>query len=164
MSTTRIMPSRGHMSQPNNGVRHLKTDQSVDFANGAIIRFQVSFLRYPAANKSGGCECFPVAKERLFRASVSVGEQCHRMRSRACRNELKRRRIFGERHFLDADARLKPMCERQAAEEANDGDSGDQPVPTCAHSEKSLRTVPKSCEQLSWELCRVAKIRKGVTP
>src|SRR5215212_7035309 len=33
------------------------------------------------ANKSGGRERFPVAKERLFRASESVGEQRHRMLS-----------------------------------------------------------------------------------
>ena len=61
------------------------------------------------ANKSGGCERLSVAKERLFRTGVSVGEQCYRMRFRAGRNELKRRCVPGERHFLDADARLNPM-------------------------------------------------------
>jgi hypothetical protein len=61
------------------------------------------------ANKSGGCERLPIAKERLFRASKSVGEQRHGMRSRTCGNELKRRGLFGERHFLDADARLNQM-------------------------------------------------------
>ena len=61
------------------------------------------------AKKSGGCERLSVAKERLFRASVSMGEQRHRVRSRACRNELECRCVLGERHFLDADARFDPM-------------------------------------------------------
>jgi hypothetical protein len=47
------------------------------------------------------------------------------------------------------------MRERDTRDEANGGDSGDDPVPACAHSEKSLRTVPKSYDQLSRELCRV---------
>jgi len=38
-----------------------------------------------------------------------VSEQCHRMRSRTGGKKLKRRRLFGERHFLDADARLNQM-------------------------------------------------------
>src|SRR5258708_4402816 len=80
------------------------------------------------ANKSGGCERLPVAKERLFRGSVSVSEQCHRMRSRACRKELKRRRVPGERHFLDADARLNAMRERQTEGKTNNGCRGDKPV------------------------------------
>ena len=61
------------------------------------------------ANKPGGCEGLPVAKKRLFRARVSMGKQRHRMRSRTGRNELKRRRVSGERHFFDVNARLDPM-------------------------------------------------------
>jgi hypothetical protein len=80
------------------------------------------------ANKPGGCERLPVAKERLFRASVSVGKQCHRMRSRAGRKELKRRRFFGERHFVNADARFHPMGERQTEGEAEEGRRGDPSV------------------------------------
>src|SRR5438034_9249182 len=73
------------------------------------------------ANKSGGCERLPVAKERLFRAGESMGEQCHRMWSRACRNELKRRRLFGERHFFDADARLDHAREYGPKNQGGDG-------------------------------------------
>src|SRR6185437_1625973 len=116
------------------------------------------------ANKSGGCERLPVAIERLFRGSVSMGEQRDRMGSLTCRKELKRRCLFGERHFLDANGRLNPMRERNAGDEANGGDSDNHPVPTCVHSEQSLRTVLKSCDRLSCELCRVAKSRKGVIP
>lgn len=36
-------------------------------------------------------------------------KQCHRMQSRACGKKLKRRRLFGERHFLDADTGFDPM-------------------------------------------------------
>ena len=41
-----------------------------------------------------------------------MGKQRHRMRSSACGKKLKRRRRFGERHFLDADAWLNSMRER----------------------------------------------------
>ena len=55
------------------------------------------------------------------------------------------------------------LCElAHTCNKANGGDPGDEPVPTCAHSEKSLRTVPKSCEQLPCELCRVAKTKKAI--
>ena len=47
-----------------------------------------------------------------------MGKKCYRMRSRACEKKLKRRRLFGERHFLDADARLNQMGERDAGDEA----------------------------------------------
>ena len=71
-------------------------------------------MRYTLTISSGlynwqGKKFHEVAKERLFRTSVSMGKQCHRMRSRACGKEFKRRRLFGERHFLDADARLNQM-------------------------------------------------------
>ncbi len=65
------------------------------------------------ANKSGRRECFCVTKKRFLGAPESMGEQCHRMRSRPGRNKLQRRRVLGERHFLDADARLNPMGERR---------------------------------------------------
>jgi hypothetical protein len=68
-----------------------------------------------------------------------MGEQRDRMRSWTDRTELKRRCILGERHFLDANARLNPMRERN---------TGDPATPAMiqflrAQSEKSIRTVPK---------------------
>src|ERR1022692_3146271 len=95
------------------------------------------------ANKSGGCERLPVTKERLFRAGVSMGEQRHRMRSRACGHEPKRRCVLGERHFFDANARLNPMRERNAGDQTNGGDSGDDPVPTCAERKINMNSSQK---------------------
>ena len=77
------------------------------------------------ANEAGGGERFPEAKERLFRTGVSMGEERHWMRSRAGGKKLKRRRLFGECHFLDADTLLNPSGERQTDGEADDGCRGD---------------------------------------
>ncbi len=54
-----------------------------------------------------------------------MGKQCHRMRFPPSRKKLKRRRLFSERHFLDADAGLSQMRQCNSREEANGGDSGD---------------------------------------
>jgi hypothetical protein len=67
-----------------------------------------------------------------------MGKKCYRMRSRACEKKLKRRRLFGERHFLDADARLNQMGERDAGDEAKGGDPGDKPVPAAARNERTV--------------------------
>jgi len=41
--------------------------------------------------------------------------------------------VLGERHFFDANARLNPMRERNAGDQTNGGDSGNEPVPNvCA--------------------------------
>jgi hypothetical protein len=61
------------------------------------------------AYKSGRRECFSVTKKHFLGSHESMGKQGHGMRSRACGKKLKRWRLFGERHFLDADARLDPM-------------------------------------------------------
>jgi len=74
----------------------------MDVVRGAPRGTQVAFL-------CGHPELAGQEAQAGTMTSESVGEQCHRMRSRACRNELKRRHLFGERHFLNVDARLNPM-------------------------------------------------------
>ena len=88
-------------------------------------------MRYTLTISSGlynwqGKKFHEVAKERLFRATATVGEECHRMRSWPGRKELKRRRFFGERYFLGLNARLDPMREHQTEGKADDGCHGDK--------------------------------------
>jgi hypothetical protein len=85
------------------------------------------------ANKSGRRECFSETKERFLGTPESMGKQGHRMRSRACGNKLQRWRIVGERYFLDTDAGLNPMGERDSRDEANGRDSSDGPVSVWIH-------------------------------
>ena len=69
-------------------------------------RFPVSWEVHGEAREPGGRKRLTETKERLFRGGDAVGKQRDGMRTRACREELKRRSVPGESYGLDADAGL----------------------------------------------------------
>src|SRR5262245_14198811 len=66
----------------------------------------------------------------FVRASGLMSRQPNLMRTRRCGEKSKRRCVPGERHLFDANALLTSMRELDTRDEANGGDSGDDPVPT----------------------------------
>jgi hypothetical protein len=61
------------------------------------------------AYKSGSRKGLTIAKEPLFRAGVTMGEQRDGMRTRTRRKELTRRNVPGDGHRLDMDPWLDPV-------------------------------------------------------
>ena len=75
----------------------------------SLRRFSITRLIHGIAIKTSSGERLAVAKERFFRAAVSMSEKHNGMRTRRCGEKSKRGRVCSQHYFFDANARLNPM-------------------------------------------------------
>src|SRR4051794_15058737 len=84
-------------------------------------RFSISRLIHGIAIKASGGECFAKTKQHLFRAAVSVSEECNGMRTRRRGEKSKRGCVCGQHHFFHANARVNHARECNPCTQAEDG-------------------------------------------
>src|SRR6185436_14736713 len=104
----------------------------------SLRRFSISGLIHGIAIETSDGEGLAVAKERLFRAAVSMSEERNGMRAGSCGEKSKRRCVCGQHYFLDADARLDHARDHGPK---NQGDDGRCNYPTVSSSIHSISLV-----------------------
>src|SRR6185295_18529589 len=107
---------------------------SIDVPKRATLtRFAMSRLIDRIAIEPGGGERLAETKEVLFGACCSMSQQRDGMRPRRCGGESNRRRVSGQHHVFNTDARLDDSRQYRSQNEGDDGCRNEPTVSTSAH-------------------------------